>query len=84
VQGEIEDDNEKYAIAMDAAKVYDTITSERYKGEEADVRRILAEPRVIVYTNRNDENKILSISGRNLLIEYTAENDIKFKESANP
>jgi len=83
-EGGIDDANEKMAIAMEAAKVFDTIVEEKNKDKRNTVMGILNEYRNIIFKNKNDEMKVLSMQGRKLLISYIVNNEVKTSKSSNP
>jgi len=69
---------------MEAGKVYDNITHKNNKNKIVNIMQTLNGYRNIVFKNNNDEQKVLSMQGRKLLISYIVNNNVEFKKSANP
>jgi len=77
----IMDANELAAIDIEAAKIYDTI---KYTNNKNNTMQILNDFHTIVYKDRHDKNKVISMQGSKLLINYIIKNNPKINKSSNP
>jgi len=75
VESVIIDANESAAINADAAKIYDRIKD---KNNSKNVIPILIGHHNIVYKDRHDNTKVLSMQGKKLLINYMVKYDPNF------
>jgi len=67
-EGRVDDANEKITIAKEGGIVYNTIVNKKNKSVRGVVMETLYGYRNIVFKNRYDENKLLNIQGKKLLI----------------
>jgi len=63
--------------------VYNSIDDENNKNKTGNIIQILNNFRTIIYKNKHDENKVLSIKGSQLLINYMVKYNPKINMSAN-
>jgi len=75
------DANELFAIDIEAAKIYDSI---KYTNNKNNIIQTLENAHTIPYKDRHDKDKVLSMQGKQLLINYIIKNNPKIIKAANP